>query len=613
MRQLLNLYRNAAERAQTAYGLFAEEREDEAIRQLQLASKSIAVLLNLYEEIGAISETSTPNTIIGAPTLPGAPLTTTTTSDGRRWPGKRKSDPDVADPPASGATKKSKAGSTAAAGFKPASTPATNGASALHGLNVNGLSNGHGSDPAGEANTNAAASMASMMAVNDMRQKQRQRQQQQQQQQQHQHHQQQQQQQQPPPPLPPPQHHQPQAAPTPQPPTNSHHHQQQHLASQQQLPPPPTQQQQHRAQYPHALPAHPHAHGQASGTMAQPYNPTVDRSHLHLPNGSANPHMNLNGYTLPTAMPPKAAHHMEPAAAAHGTPTDTPSGQAESPVEHGESHATPRPRGRAARSSPGAVKDSPSSSGVGSTRQPQLMAPLPPEQEQRLSEVFFSFLQRICSDLGATDSRGETIHQTLMAKKMLKLEQTTDFRPFRFRIMSFTNAFHEEVRRLGIDEDGIPTRHVKQFLQTHPYISRFNDDGNKSKSKGNHVLNVEARKMPTGCWEFKEFKRYIMPPHPKPAVIGMQFEWTPKIWDPQLQAPKAFIQSPWLPNWLKWEDNVLRGVPGIDAQSFDLKVNVAYLESSGQYVHRFDETVYIQVTTMDSVNMGVSMDAFQLG
>ena len=46
----------------------------------------------------------------------------------------------------------------------------------------------------------------------------------------------------------------------------------------------------------------------------------------------------------------------------------------------------------------------------------------------------------------ATDAKGEPIHQTLMAKKMQRLDESPDFRPFKFRIQAFTNAFLEEVR-----------------------------------------------------------------------------------------------------------------------------------------------------------------------
>jgi hypothetical protein len=50
----------------------------------------------------------------------------------------------------------------------------------------------------------------------------------------------------------------------------------------------------------------------------------------------------------------------------------------------------------------------------------------------------------------ATDSKGEQIHQTLMAKKMQRLDESPDFRPFKFRILAFTNAFLDEVSVSGI-------------------------------------------------------------------------------------------------------------------------------------------------------------------
>ena len=80
--------------------------------------------------------------------------------------------------------------------------------------------------------------------------------------------------------------------------------------------------------------------------------------------------------------------------------------------------------------------------------------------------------------MDATDSKGEPIHQTLMAKKMQRLDESPDFRPFKFRIQAFTLAFLEEVSgrkiflkgtkfcpffqlaRQGYPEDKIPMKKV---------------------------------------------------------------------------------------------------------------------------------------------------------
>lgn len=82
-----------------------------------------------------------------------------------------------------------------------------------------------------------------------------------------------------------------------------------------------------------------------------------------------------------------------------------------------------------------------------------------------------------------------------MAKKMQRLEASNEFRPFKFRIQAFTNAFHDSLVQSGLTEDILPLRKVKIYLWRHRYISRFNEDGKKQKSKGNHVWNIEARKI----------------------------------------------------------------------------------------------------------------------
>lgn len=61
----------------------------------------------------------------------------------------------------------------------------------------------------------------------------------------------------------------------------------------------------------------------------------------------------------------------------------------------------------------------------------------------------------------ATDSKGEPIHQTLMAKKMQKLDDSGEYRPFRFRIQAFTNRFAEELVHRGMREADVPHKLVR--------------------------------------------------------------------------------------------------------------------------------------------------------
>lgn len=108
------------------------------------------------------------------------------------------------------------------------------------------------------------------------------------------------------------------------------------------------------------------------------------------------------------------------------------------------------------------------------------------------------------------DSKGEKLHQVLMAKKMQRLDESTDYRPFKFRIQAFTNAFHEELASRGITEETMSAKKIKMYLWRQNLISRFNADGKKAKSKGNHIWNVEAKKLPGGGWVFRPFKRRII-------------------------------------------------------------------------------------------------------
>ncbi|CAG8433384.1 8109_t:CDS:10 [Ambispora gerdemannii] len=237
---------------------------------------------------------------------------------------------------------------------------------------------------------------------------------------------------------------------------------------------------------------------------------------------------------------------------------------------------------------------------IPSTPRTHTHAPLDPELIRRLDAIFLNFLQNICSDLNAMDSKGEQIHQTLMAKKMQKLDESPDFRPFKFRIQAFTNAFYEELMRSGFNEEMLPLRKVKNYLWTQRYISRFNEDGKKAKSKGNHVWNIEAKKIPTGGWIFREFTRKIAGIPDKIAYIGLRYNYAPRVWDPQVNVKsiKAVFHSPVLPDWLNWENNVLTGTPGLDSQSCEVTAIANYYH--GDTVYKLEKTFVIQVAHLDT-------------
>ena len=50
---------------------------------------------------------------------------------------------------------------------------------------------------------------------------------------------------------------------------------------------------------------------------------------------------------------------------------------------------------------------------------------------------------------------------------------------------------------------------IRNFLWNQPYISRFNEEGKKSKSKGNHIWHVDAKRTDSGNWTFRPFQRKL--------------------------------------------------------------------------------------------------------
>jgi hypothetical protein len=114
-------------------------------------------------------------------------------------------------------------------------------------------------------------------------------------------------------------------------------------------------------------------------------------------------------------------------------------------------------------------------------------------------------------------------------------------------------------------------------LWNQPYISRYNEEGKKTKSKGNHIWSIDAKKLADGAWSFRPFRRRLAGQAPAVAYIGIRWSWTPRIWDPQnarSNTPVTFT-SPWLPPWLSWNGDTLSGTPGNDAESCEIIVNAS--------------------------------------
>ncbi|CCM02088.1 uncharacterized protein FIBRA_04165 [Fibroporia radiculosa] len=268
--------------------------------------------------------------------------------------------------------------------------------------------------------------------------------------------------------------------------------------------------------------------------------------------------------------------------------------------EAGSAAMSPSGQRRLSRGSPSADGGS-TSSGHGNE--------VPQEYRAEVERIFFEFLNSICSNLDAKDAKGEPIHQTLMAKKMQRLDESPDFRPFKFRIQAFTNAFLEELARQGYPEEKIPMKkasvaplgRIRNFLWNQPYISRFNEDGKKSKSKGNHIWHVDAKKS-DGGWMFRPFRRKLAGTPPGVAYVGLRWSWTPRIWDPQASRSNMPVQysSPSLPLWLSWKDDIISGIPTPDAQSCDVTVEARFIQDGKEEL--LSHTVHITIAPMASVD-----------
>ncbi|KAI9003743.1 hypothetical protein BC832DRAFT_593144 [Gaertneriomyces semiglobifer] len=214
-----------------------------------------------------------------------------------------------------------------------------------------------------------------------------------------------------------------------------------------------------------------------------------------------------------------------------------------------------------------------------------------------LDQVFFIYLAKLCSDMDATDSNGEKIHQTLVAKKLSKRPRTdSSFFTFKFRIRSFTNAFRDELVAYGLGA-AITDRQIKSYLWQQRCILRFNEEGKMAKSKGSYVWVVLGRKTPEDCWLFKEFTHRICGEEPPPtAYTGYHWQYELKVHDPQTKCTRATFHSPWLPSWLRLVNNVLIGRPAHDAQSTSIRICATFSTGNPPLEQTLEKNVQIIVS-----------------
>lgn len=208
------------------------------------------------------------------------------------------------------------------------------------------------------------------------------------------------------------------------------------------------------------------------------------------------------------------------------------------------------------------------------------------------------------------DQCGDPVHQLLVPKRMARLDESSDFRPFRFRIQAFTNSFQEYMAKRGLSEHELSTTKLKLYLRHQPLIARYNEDGRKVKSRGNHNWIIDARKRPSGGWEFREFVRRIAGA-PTRAYLGVPWEWKLRIWDPVL--PSSVIRASFYvkeaPSWIQWKDvesrDTLRGVPASVDDAGQVTV-AAKFRQHGQ-MQELQQSFFLEVAHSDLMGETSSM------
>ncbi|CAK5265051.1 unnamed protein product, partial [Mycena citricolor] len=136
----------------------------------------------------------------------------------------------------------------------------------------------------------------------------------------------------------------------------------------------------------------------------------------------------------------------------------------------------------------------------------------------------------------------------------------------------------KEARGEWIPEEKIPMKRIRGYLWRQPFILRYNEEGKKAKSKGNHVWNIEAKKLGDGQWDFRPFHRKITGDAQSIAYCGLLWSWQPRISDPHACWKNVPVQysSPSLPPWLSWKDDVLSGTPPANAESCEVITHAKY-------------------------------------
>ncbi|KAG8855186.1 hypothetical protein FRC20_000835 [Serendipita sp. 405] len=126
---------------------------------------------------------------------------------------------------------------------------------------------------------------------------------------------------------------------------------------------------------------------------------------------------------------------------------------------------------------------------------------LDPHTKTIVDDYLLRYLNYLCMNYEAVDRSGRRIHQQYTVRRIERDEELYGWRPLKFRIEAFVNAFIDILIKEGMSYD--MTTHVPHYLSRSNIFSRFNESGNRMKSQGQNIWRVRARYRTTG--EFADY------------------------------------------------------------------------------------------------------------
>ncbi|KAG8823560.1 hypothetical protein FRC19_003579 [Serendipita sp. 401] len=130
------------------------------------------------------------------------------------------------------------------------------------------------------------------------------------------------------------------------------------------------------------------------------------------------------------------------------------------------------------------------------SRSPPVGEELDPHTKTIVDDYLLRYLNYLCINYEAVDRSGRRIHQQYTVRRIERDEELYGWRPLKFRIEAFVNAFIDILIKEGMSYD--MTTHVPHYLSRSNIFSRFNESGNRMKSQGQNIWRVRARYRNTG-------------------------------------------------------------------------------------------------------------------